>query len=288
MKKFIAASFLFLGLSLFINSPKAEGTDAWVSQFNANNNRVVKYHGRAEKYCSVKNFNLSNCKEACNELAKSQRPSECKNLDNPPQAGSAAIVSSVKKSVIVDALQKKKNEWKLRRAEFLSNLKAEKDRLRLEFKEKFTAERCARVQERIQNRLSLFADAKEKHTSVYINLVNRINKFIARADALKLDTATIKSHLATLQEKIDKFKEDYAAYAAKLKETKNYTCGHSEGEFKGVLLESKTLLKQVHADAADIRTYVRETILADIRVLKAQMPDAEDEDDEAAETETND
>lgn len=175
-------------------------------------------------------------------------------------------------------------EWKEKRVEFLNNLKGEKERLKSEFKEKFTQERCARVQERITNRLALFAGAKEKHTSVYINLVNRINKFIARADAQKLDTTTIKSHLAILQEKIDKFKEDYAAYAAKLAETKNYTCGHSEGEFKGVLLESKTLLRQVHTDAAEIRKYVRETILADIRALKSQMTDTEN----AKDTEDND
>ncbi|MFA4817534.1 MAG: hypothetical protein WC608_02275 [Parcubacteria group bacterium] len=172
-----------------------------------------------------------------------------------------------------------KADWKEKRTEFLSNLKAEKERLRLEFKEKFTTEKCARVQERIQNRLSLFADAKEKHTSVYTNLVNRINKFIARAEEQKINTDTIKVHLAELQTKIEKFKEDYTAYAAKLGETKNYTCGHSEGEFKGVLLESKTLLKQVHTDAADIRTYVRETILVDLKALKAQMPDTEDEDE---------
>jgi hypothetical protein len=168
-------------------------------------------------------------------------------------------------------------DWKEKRTEFLSNLKAEKERLRLEFKEKFTEEKCARVQARIQNRNEFFAGTKEKHTSVYTNLVSRINKFIARADEQELDTSTIKGHLAELQNKIEKFKDDYAAYAAKLGETKNYTCGHSEGEFKGVLLESKTLLKQVHTDAAEIRNYVRETILADLRALKAQMPDTEND-----------
>lgn len=172
-----------------------------------------------------------------------------------------------------------KAEWKEKRTEFLDNLKAEKEELKNKFKEKFTEEKCARVQARIENRNGFFKGNYEKHTSVYTNLVNRINKFIARADALKLDTTAIKSHLAILEDKIEKFKDDYAAYKAKFAETKNYTCGHSEGEFKGILLESKTLLKTVHADAADIRTYVRETILADIRSLKAQMPDAEDEDD---------
>lgn len=172
-----------------------------------------------------------------------------------------------------------KAEWKEKRTEFLDNLKAEKEELKNKFKEKFTEEKCARVQARIENRNGFFKGNYEKHTSVYTNLVNRINKFIARADALKLDTTAIKSHLAILEDKIEKFKDDYAAYKAKFAETKNYTCGHSEGEFKGILLESKTLLKTVHADAADIRTYVRETILADMRALKAQMSDAEDEDD---------
>jgi chromosome segregation ATPase len=182
-----------------------------------------------------------------------------------------------------------REDWKEKRTEFLDNLKAEKERLRNEFKEKFTEERCARVQARIENRNGFFQGNYEKHTSVYVNLVNRINKFITRADEAKLDTATIKSHLAVLEDKIEKFKDDYAAYKAKFEEIKNYTCGHSEGEFKAALLDSKTLLKQVHADAADIRTYVRETILADMRALKAQMPDAEteDEDDADEDAETN-
>lgn len=188
------------------------------------------------------------------------------------------------------ALAEIKAQWKEQRVALLDKLKSEKERLKNEFKEKFTEERCARVQARIQNRNGFFAGAKEKHTSVYINLVNRINKFIARADEQELDTETINGHLAELETKIEGFKEDYAAYAAKLGETKNYTCGHSEGEFKGILLETKELLKTVHADAAEIRIYVRETILADLRALKSQMTSSEDaaDTDDTEDTEDND
>ncbi|MFA6383694.1 MAG: hypothetical protein WCX17_04730 [Parcubacteria group bacterium] len=171
-----------------------------------------------------------------------------------------------------------KSEWKEKRAEFLNKLKAEKEELKNKFKEKFTEEKCERVQARIENRNGFFKGTYEKHTAVYVNLVDRINKFITKAEEQKINTDTIKAHLAELQTKIDKFKDDYAAYSAKLGETKNYTCGHSEGEFRGVLLESKTLLKQVHADAADIRKYVRETILVDLKALKAQMPKSEEND----------
>jgi chromosome segregation ATPase len=176
------------------------------------------------------------------------------------------------KATIKSSLLRIKSEWKEKRTEILGKIKAEKEELKNKFQEKFTDEKCNRVQARIENRNGFFKGNYEKHTSVYANLVDRINKFIAKADDVKLDTATIKSHLATLQDKIEKFKDDYAAYKAKFDETKNVTCGHSEGEFKGVLLESKELLKTVHTDAADIRTYVRETILVDMQALKSQMP----------------
>lgn len=172
---------------------------------------------------------------------------------------------------------RKKNLWRIReeqrikRQQLLGNIVQEKQRLRTEFKEKFSEEKCARIQERVQNRLSLFTNAEGKHTKVYANLVNRINKFIARADEAKLDTSVVKSHLSELENKIAKFKENYAAYAAKFADKKNYNCQRSKGEFKGALLESKTLLKQVHADAAEIRIYVRTVILPELLALKKQM-----------------
>lgn len=174
--------------------------------------------------------------------------------------------------------KEKVEQWKEQRQASLEKIKQQKEEFKAN-REKFTAERCAKINERVQERTTNFDSAGAKHTKVYANLIERINKFITRFDEAKLDTTTIKSHLALLQTKIDKFKEDYAAYIAKLKETKTVTCGHSEGEFKGTLLEARTLLKTVHADAADIRTYVRETILVDLKVLKAQLPKTEENKD---------
>lgn len=171
-------------------------------------------------------------------------------------------------------------DWKKGRLEALLKLKSEKEEMRKQFKEKFAAERCAKIQEKMKERTAHFNEKDGKHIKVYTNLVNRINKFIAKFDAAGLDTTAIKAHLAELQTKINKFKSDFAAYRAKLVESRNFTCGHAEGDFKAVLLEAKTLLKAVHADAADIRKYVRTTILADIKALKAQMPKEEESEDD--------
>lgn len=177
-----------------------------------------------------------------------------------------------------------KEEWRTERQEVLDNLRQQKEEFK-KLKEKFTEERCARIQERLQNREANFEEVKEKHLSVYANLVERINKFLDRFKEKGLSTTTLETHLADLESRIEKFKDDYAAYEAKLQGLKGLTCGHAEGEFKAGLLETKTLLKTVHADAADIRTFVRETILADIKALKAQMPKAEEKAAEVNETE---
>lgn len=275
----VASALTFAFLSSLAEKVKA--SDPYMQSYIASRNYQVEQSKKnAKKYCAASNFNADKCEDACKYVGNQgfDKPSICNNLKNPPQTNlnPTALAPVVKKNILVDALAKLKNQWKLQREGDLLKFKAEKDKLKQDFKDKFTTERCAKIQERINNQESNFNGIEGKHTQVYTNLVNRLNKFIARFDAAKLDTTTIKSHLAVLQTKIDKFKEDYAAYLAKLKESKNLTCGHSEGEFKGVLLEAKALLKTVHDDAADIRTYVRETIFADLKALKSQMPKDEE------------
>jgi len=134
----------------------------------------------------------------------------------------------------------------------------------------FSAGQCTKVQQKSNERITFFADKKEKHMAVYTNLVDRINKFIIKADGAKLDTTAINGNLVELQIKIDKFKQDSDAFSAKLIvsiEEIASGCQNPKG-FKGKLSESRILLEKVHADAADIRVYVRETILPNLQSLK--------------------
>jgi len=174
----------------------------------------------------------------------------------------------------------KRAEWKLQRQQKIDELKIKKEEFK-NLRQQFTAERCAKIQERIGTKTTNFDNGKVKHMSVYTNMKNRISKFIARFKKAGYDVAKIEADLKTLEDKITKFSDDYAAYVAKLKETKSFACGHSEGDFKGILLESKTLLKTVHQDAADIRTFVHNTIKADIMALRGQKKnhDQDNEDD---------
>lgn len=262
MKKFLA--FLFaaaLLASVGVVFANEDGEDEDSSEVRSESNQVESDREERKKELEEKREALKQERERKREEIKNQREEEKQSFEEARES------------------------WKKDREEELEKFKEEKEKLREEFKEKFTAERCSKIQERIREREGNFDGAEGKHSKVYANLIERLNKFVARFDEKGLDTSAIKGHLAELQSKIDKFKADYAAYISKLKESKNFTCGHSEGDFKATMVDAKALLKTVHADAAEIRTFVRETIFVDIKALKDQLPKEVDEDDDENEAE---
>jgi len=187
--------------------------------------------------------------------------------------------------------EQQREKWKTEKQQALEKWKKEKETLKAEFKEKFTTERCAKIEERIKNRTEWFNGSKEKHGKVYANLLSRIDKFIAKFEAFnanpanttKIDQAKIdklKADRDILAKMITDFKTAYADYFTKLKGTNNYTCGHSEGEFRASLVDAKTYLKTVRDNAAAIRKYVRETILPDLLAVKKEIARIKGDNDE--------
>ena len=136
-------------------------------------------------------------------------------------------------------------------------------------KQRFSEERCSRINERIDNRIGKFDESRSKHVTTYTNLRSRLQKFVDRAAADGQDVKQLRADLLILDGKIRKFTVDYQLYAAKLRESKSFTCGHAEGDFREKLSEARQQLKVVHEDAADIRSYYRETIREDLKALRA-------------------
>lgn len=177
--------------------------------------------------------------------------------------------AQAKRAELKQNIQQKQELVRQQRSELQKRME-EKKKLRDEFKEKFTKERCVRIQDRVQNKTARFDDNKERHMAVYKNLKNRLTKFVEKLDAKGYDTSKLKEDLKVLDAKIAQFAKDYASYAAKLKESKILTCGHSEGEFRGTMVDARSLLKIVHQDAQDIRTYMRTVIHKDLQDIRGQ------------------
>jgi hypothetical protein len=137
-------------------------------------------------------------------------------------------------------------------------------------KEELQTQRCARIQERVNARSEKINGIKENHMSVYRNMITRIFKFIGRLSEQGYDVSKIEADLAILKEKIKKFSTDYSAQSAKTNEARQYACDHSDNEFREKLVEARAMAVTVRADAMEIRKYIQETIIVDIKALRQQ------------------
>ncbi|EKE18407.1 MAG: hypothetical protein ACD_9C00344G0001 [uncultured bacterium] len=135
-------------------------------------------------------------------------------------------------------------------------------------KENFTLEQCVKIQQKMSDSRSYFWRTSEKYKMTYAELSNKIDNVIADASMKKLDISIAEGHFNDLsQVKIAKFNKDYIAFESKFIETSNLACEHPKVEFMKKLSETKILLRQVHADAVDIKSFIKEIIVPDLENL---------------------
>jgi DNA repair exonuclease SbcCD ATPase subunit len=130
--------------------------------------------------------------------------------------------------------------------------------------------RCSNVEKLVDKKLDNFDNKKTKHYEKYIQLKERLTEKVNAWEDRGYDVDKLKEDLTTLENKIKEFTSDYNTYIDKLKATKNFTCGKSEGDFANALKEAKTALKEVRKDVVDIKTFYWTTVRQDILDLKEQ------------------
>lgn len=138
----------------------------------------------------------------------------------------------------------------------------------LEQAEKRWEYRCQNIEKRIDFIITRFDNNKERHIRHYNRMRDRIQFIINRLTEKGYDTAKLKEDLQTFNDMIKDLAADYSSFINKLRETQDYVCGHSEGQFKAKLEEAMALLKIVHEDVLRIRHFYQTTIRADIKDLK--------------------
>lgn len=130
-------------------------------------------------------------------------------------------------------------------------------------------ERCSKVTENIDKRIEKFESDHNGRVKVFMTIKERVQERIAKLKARGVDVATLEANLVTLQTKIDKLAADHAAYMEKLKATKSFVCGESQGEFKAALEAARDAQKVVFADAKDIISFIKDTLKPNLEALKA-------------------
>ena len=116
---------------------------------------------------------------------------------------------------------------------------------------------CQGTNNRVAGRMKMYEDNRDPHLNRFKNIVRTLEKVINISESKGYDTLDLEADLETLNAMIKKFQDDYALFVQKLKDTRNYTCGHSEGRFKQALKEAKDQLKVVRQDIENIKVIVK-------------------------------
>lgn len=173
-----------------------------------------------------------------------------------------------------EELQDRREAIKNKRIAVKEDLQNEKEELakkRLEFKEnkeKMNEERCKNVETRIATRINRYENNQQMFQNVYGNMQTRLERLLAKLKTAGADTSKLETDLATLKTKIAKLKSDQADFISTLKETQDFACGKSEGEFKAKFDEARKVPDAIQADRQDIKNFFQTTIKADLKTIR--------------------
>ena len=131
--------------------------------------------------------------------------------------------------------------------------------------------RCPIIESKIQIKVGSFDNSKVKQLEVYANIKAQLLVLADKLSAKGIDVTALKADLAVLDQKIQKFNADYAAYIVILKDSQTFACGKSQGLFLGKLKDAKTALQKVNADAKDIRSYYVTVLRVEVMKIREAL-----------------
>ncbi len=135
---------------------------------------------------------------------------------------------------------------------------------------KNTAQACDKITEKVDARITKFTDVDSGHTIRLDKTIDLLRAISEKLKARNIDTTTLDGQIATLLEKKSKLTVDTQAFVAKLQESRGFTCGASQGQFKTKIAEAKKLQQTVVADVKDIHDFTK-TIRDGIKVIRTTV-----------------
>lgn len=108
-------------------------------------------------------------------------------------------------------------------------------------------------------------------TEVYNNVIDNLTKLSTKLKAKNIDTTTLDTEITTLKAKVATFNTDLTAYKQAVTDLKNMDCVTDPTAFKASLEAARTAREKVSKDAADIRTYLKDTVKVTLKDLRSQV-----------------
>jgi hypothetical protein len=137
------------------------------------------------------------------------------------------------------------------------------------------SERCKSNDEKINQKISKYSTDKEKYLKQFSKLSNTLNNYIIKAEKKKISLSNtsalvlLRSDKIILDDRIDKFTEDYSDFLKKL-DNSTGSCKYSEKQFNKIWKLTKIKLKIVKDDADSIKQFYKTVVKKDLNLLKEQ------------------
>ena len=140
--------------------------------------------------------------------------------------------------------------------------------VRQEIKSEAVEAACDGVTSRIQNRINLYENNKEKYQSRHQGVSKRIAALADQLEAEGCDVTQIRTDLKTFDGMIHEFATIFTSFINALKGTQEYACGQSQGQFLNQLQTSRTQLYTVRTQAEGLKTYFQNTLKPHLQAFK--------------------
>jgi hypothetical protein len=113
------------------------------------------------------------------------------------------------------------------------------------------------------------------HTKAYKAINTKLSTLTPKLDDKGLDTTALKNAQVTLANKIAAYETNLKSYQQAVSDLKTMDCVADPTAFKASLETARSLRQKLHDSAADIRTYVNQTIKPILAQLRAQLAQKE-------------
>ncbi len=131
--------------------------------------------------------------------------------------------------------------------------------------------RCKAAQAILEGVMTRIDTIKEKRGEVYSSLQERLDTLAANLESQGVDTTVLKTQLAELDTKIDSFQSDLDAFGLAVNDMVAMDCESDPEAFKAALETARELRQTVATGAADIRTYLTDTVKPTLQEIKRQL-----------------
>lgn len=159
-----------------------------------------------------------------------------------------------------------------------AELQARVEKRKTELKIKLTTAQKTRLQSKCKPSQAILGTVKSrsltaetKHGEVYNNTASKLTELSEKLKNRNADTTELDAAITTLKGKVTTYTDDLAVYKQAISDLLDIDCATDPDGFKASLEAARAALANVHKDATDIRTYIKDTIKPLLATIRTQL-----------------